>query len=240
MNRKAILGAFIASATTILLMSVFITPWYTISLNGSNSSFGIDYGVEGNIDVYLTHEERYVVVEVGGMNQTQLDTEELDPGSPTGKVVGSTAILAILTVTFSAVSLIAALLVAFGKINPKLGGLLVLPVLIFAFLTPLYFMIALPPAIGEEAETSMDSNIEVPNSTVEKISTRFFGSDTANLGGGFVSLSVNITWGGAIAWFMSLIAGLLSLITMTLIFTSKPKEVCLYGQHFQDSCLYNP
>ena len=209
MEKKAMIGAVMAIIAVILIGITMFTPWYSIQATGSSGTTS----AQSNVDFYFTHYETHTTTNEGG--QTQSSTNDYDKYAEIGKVFGTTMLLAILTLVFSILGVIAALLVAFGKLKPTIGALLILPVIILAFITPLYLMTALPPA-GKDAGGPGGFF----SSTADKMSKQFFGSDSIS----YMGVYISINWGGALAWFLSFIAGIISIIAMIFVFLSKPEE----------------
>ena len=224
MEKKAMIGAVMAIIAVILIGITMFTPWYNVHFTASGSYSGVTYDVKEDVDAYFTYVNLHMTATAAGQTQTRSLASDYDKDSEPGKVFGTTMLLAILTLIFAILGVIAGLLVAFGTLKPTIGALLILPVIILAFITPLYLMTALPPAIGKQVGVLTGSEGEFMISPPEKMTTQFFGSDHIEYNTGYLTIPLNISWGGALAWFLSFIAGIISIIAMIFVFLSKPEE----------------
>lgn len=129
------------------------------------------------------------------------ETEEYEDDSDVGDTFSNTRILVVVAIIGTILGIIGALMVAMEKMSPKIGAILVLIGFIFALIAPVYLMVELPNAM-EEDETG-----------VEGMQEDFFGSEETDFG--------DISWGGTTAWFMAIVAGILNIVAMGLVITTK-------------------
>lgn len=118
-----------------------------------------------------------------------------------------TMIFVIIAMIGSILGIIAAFLVGTGKIDNKIGAGLAVIGILFAFITPMYLMVQLPGAIEEDSRLE-DSEEDGPWNS-------FFGSTTE------VRDDVEFSWGPSIAWYLTLIAGIMNIGGLALVSTSK-------------------
>ena len=202
MEKKAMIGAVMAIIAVILIGISLVMPWYVVSAKTE----GMGQSAESNMDFYLDH---------AGMKNPltgEYETHSYSEDNTTSNVKNTfqtTQMLDIVGLVLVLVGFIGALMLAMGKMKKNIAIILVLLGFIFALIAPMYLMTSLPPAI------KADSGGYAP-----KMGDSFFGSESENLGG----VSMTISWGGGMGWFMALIAAVLMILALIFVFLSKPEE----------------
>ncbi len=194
MDKKALFGLILV-VSSLLMMSISVSlPWYQVRMETGDEVT--------HVDAYFDYRE--TTVQNDGEETTE--TESYDD-LPTVKTVMDNTYgvfcIALFVLVLGMVSIIFNML---EKISKNATGLLLVLGVLFLLLTPLYFMYALPPAVGEDLNVQGGPN--------EKMGEQFFGSNN----------HINYAeWGGASGWYLTLLAAGITGTAALLLFLSTPR-----------------
>lgn len=214
MEKKAMIGAILCIGAVVLLGLTFMMPWYSVQMDGSGEYQGSSYSVDGQVDAYFDHTETDTKVTVEG--QEMMDEHESDDyneSADTANVFSNTRIFTVIAMIGSSLGVVGAVLVSVGKLDKKIGTVLILIGLIFAIVTPIYLYFELPSAMENEMDDSGNLGGDLSG-----MGDSFFGSDNITYEG----IEMDVNWGGSTSWYMTFIAAALNGVGMALVLLSEP------------------
>lgn len=192
--------------------------WFRDGQNGSSNSGKIEYTSS---------------VKSGGWDGSYRDMAMEDypvPGYLAGgqeqlNVYTYTYYMIILAIILAVVGIICIIIAGFEKINALIPKIIVGITIIFVVLAPLYFALALPPAIKTDHEKLQDIKNAWGNETVpappEGGSSIMGEANEKSEGGKILS---HIDWGPELGWWLSIIAIFTCIITIAFIEGKRPVE----------------
>ncbi|MFW6040647.1 MAG: hypothetical protein ACOC85_02310 [Thermoplasmatota archaeon] len=222
MDKKCIFAIVFGFIAVILLLFAFVSPWYNINMDASAEVEDMSVEVHYNIDAYLTEARTHSEVTMDEETETETNIEPYEEGENITRIFNTTRIFTVLGTFGSGLGIIGAVLVGTGKIDKRIGALMVFMGFIFAIITPLYLMSSLPPAIQEDIQE--ENEIDFGSETLDKIGNEFFGSDSREETMFGTTLRYDVKWGGSTAWFLALGSSILNLLALALLLLRREKR----------------
>ncbi|MFW5946506.1 MAG: hypothetical protein ACOCSJ_00715 [Candidatus Natronoplasma sp.] len=190
---KIKIGGIIAVIAVLILVISLGMPWYTFTEEDEDGETGTQRRSLDILPIY-SHSERDI-------SENQTTTMSITSAMAT---VGTGA--SVLSLLFIGIAI-----GSDNKKHAKIGAVLMVIGLIFAIIAPIYMMISYPDAIlGDQYEGDEDNLPEDQDTPAES----FFGSETSE---GWEGQEVEESWGGGLGWFMSLIGGIILVISLILV-----------------------
>ncbi len=209
MQKKALVGMILVLVALIMIGISLAMPWYSAELTvkgyGEPDTTSLDYYFDHRDINWMNKTTSYSYDEEGIQNLTFVSTFE------------TTQMLVYLGLLGCVIGIIGASIVMQGKMNQKIGALLILVAVIFSLIAPLYLMSSLPGAFNEDFGDD--------ESFPDNMGTDFFGSQKYESDLPFSNATYEATWGGSTGWFLPIIAMALCVIALILVATSKPAIV---------------
>jgi len=193
---KIKIGAIVVAIAVLMLLTSMMMPWWTLSEESEDESATQRHGLQ--ILSPFSHSDRDIM-------ENQTTTNRIT--SVMATVGTGASVLSLLFIGMAVGS--------DSKKHAKIGSVLLVIGLIFAIVAPLYFMISWPDAILGDGYEGDEDNI--PEGRDDTPAESFFGSDDTESGELIFREEVEASWGGGIGWFMSLIGGILLLISLILV-----------------------
>lgn len=201
METKAMIGTILGIVAVILLVLSLTMPWWTM-----NEEKPRGYNEEGTYETTTR-------VSPEALPQYSSSEDETSNTTETTNMTSWMATIGTIATTISVV-LIGMAVPAEKNNLKKIGVVLMIVGIIFALVAPIYMMTSFPDAIKDDQFT--DSQQEVPDH--DHPAKSFFGSYSED------GSDAEQDWGGGMGWFMSLIAGVLLIVSLILVVigSSKP------------------
>ncbi len=191
---KIKIGGVIAIIAVLMLVVSLGMPWYTITHE-------YEEGESTNQRMSLDLLPRYSHSEEDTPIENQTTTFSITSWIAT---VGTGA--SVLSLLFIGIAI-----GSDSKKHAKIGTVLLVIGLIFAIIAPIYLMISYPNAVlGDEYDGDEE---QIPEERDDTRAESFFGSDSYEDWRG----EIDESWGGGIGWFMSLIGGILLVLSLILV-----------------------
>jgi len=209
MQKKAAIGTVLVLVALVMMGISLVMPWYT----NENTSSANDISISIRLNYHLDHasfETDFPDVpgySFNGTDDIDYDDETISEMNFV-KTFQTTSMLVILGLIGCVLGLIGAALVALGKMKRSIGAILVLIAVIMCLLSPLYLMVSLIPAFEDDG---MIMTSDDP--------TGFFGSEKSIEDG----VTIEHNWGGAIGWFLPIIAAIICIIALIMVALTKPE-----------------
>ncbi len=194
MDKKAIFGLILCLGALLLMSISYSLPWYQVRIDSAQD--------EMHIDVYFDYSEVKVIED----GEEYLETDDLEYQPAIKTVLNNTRGIFLIGLFILIIGMAFIVLKTLDKVNKNTATFVLILGALFLLLAPIYFMCALPPAIGEDFETSGSSHV-LP---VEGMSKQFSGSNEQES-----------VWGGGPGWYLVFIAAGMTVASAISLFVSR-------------------
>lgn len=202
MEKKALMGLVLSLIVVVLLGVALVGTWWTYEMEGTGGSVTVDRKLQ----------EGTITTEVAGTSTTETKAYKDTTGyedSAAFKVYDNTYYITIAALILSVITLILLILVGIGKVAlVKIGVIFLLITMIFAVVAPVYFAVALPGAMDEDAEDTGGYD------------KGFMGSESD-----YPMAGTDSTWGPGYGWYLAIVAFVFALIGLIITVIPGKKAV---------------
>ncbi len=221
MDKKAFLGLMFCLGAVILIIISVSMPWYQFRAEGSGS---IDLGsirIESDVDAHFDRlkTETVTTVEMGDSSTQNRDTDIDDYEElPAVKgVLNNTRVILVLGLLILIMGILGVIMKMAEKMDKNIVGIILVVGCVLILLAPIYLMVELPSAIGEDLE-------ELDDVAIDKMSREFSGSDERRREFLGVVTEVKTRWGGGPGWYLAFFAAGLAVMGAVALFLSEPRR----------------
>lgn len=238
--KKAVWAMIIAIISVIMLFIAGTLAWWTYSMDLEAESMGEVATGEMVIECGLEEAKYEMEMRGGGQTQTQEDEgsladEEKDVADTTGLLLWLSIIMMIIVVILVIVMIGASRTYEMARYTRSLGNLAILFTLIallFALITPVYYMVAWPDAVQKDFEESGEAQGTEFEAIMESVyDGSFAGSDEFSETIEYYSYDIDFTgestWGPGIGWFLAIICIVPVIMALVLVKLGKDEATRL-------------
>ncbi len=213
MDKKVFLGLLFCLGAVVLIIISVSMPWYQVRIDASTDvPFVGTVELRSEVDADFNHIKTETVT--NGNRETEINDYDEMPNVKS--VMKNTRAILILGLLILIVGILGVFLKMADKMDKNIVAILLVVGFVFILLAPVYLMLELPDAIGEDLD-------ELDDVAIDKMSREFSGTDERRRDFlGFVT-EVNTKWGGGPGWYLAFFAAGLAAIAALALFLSAPR-----------------